>query len=177
MSEETEKLTNREELSFFTVFAFPNASRIGLAWRSCCSSSPYQTTIKSSSRHTHHNTSTKCLVSNHQQHSRTSFKRKHLEKYQTPQQQSKSQATKPTFVFTRRLLYIDFKTWLKHNLSNIPWTIAYIVQNTKHLKPCHKMNSGEFGRNLSIWKQLEIYIKIHNSEIMCLMTHSLYWNT
>ena len=33
-------LTNREELSFFTVFALPNASNIGLAWSSCCSNSP-----------------------------------------------------------------------------------------------------------------------------------------
>lgn len=33
-------LTKREELSFFTVFAFPKDSRMGLAWRSCLSSSP-----------------------------------------------------------------------------------------------------------------------------------------
>lgn len=33
-------LTNRDELSFFTVFALPNASKIGFACRSCCSSSP-----------------------------------------------------------------------------------------------------------------------------------------
>lgn len=33
-------LTNREELSFFTVLAFPKASRIGLACSSCRSSSP-----------------------------------------------------------------------------------------------------------------------------------------
>ncbi|KAH9417106.1 hypothetical protein DERP_015316 [Dermatophagoides pteronyssinus] len=34
------KLTNRDELSFLTVLALPNASRIGLACKSCCSSSP-----------------------------------------------------------------------------------------------------------------------------------------
>ena len=34
-------LTKREELSFFTVLAFPKASRIGLACKSCCSNSPY----------------------------------------------------------------------------------------------------------------------------------------
>lgn len=33
-------LTNLEELSFFTVLAFPKASRIGLAWSNCLSSSP-----------------------------------------------------------------------------------------------------------------------------------------
>lgn len=33
-------LTNREELSFFTVLAFPKASSIGLACSSCRSSSP-----------------------------------------------------------------------------------------------------------------------------------------
>jgi len=32
--------TNLDELSFFTVFALPKASRIGLACSSCCSSSP-----------------------------------------------------------------------------------------------------------------------------------------
>lgn len=35
-------LTKRDELSFFTVFAFPNDSRIGLACKSCRSNSPYQ---------------------------------------------------------------------------------------------------------------------------------------
>lgn len=34
-------LTNREELSFFTVLAFPKASKIGFACKSCCSNSPY----------------------------------------------------------------------------------------------------------------------------------------
>jgi hypothetical protein len=29
--------TNREELLFLTVCAFPNASRMGFAWRICCS--------------------------------------------------------------------------------------------------------------------------------------------
>ena len=33
--------TNLDELSFFTVFALPNASRIGFASSNCCSSSPY----------------------------------------------------------------------------------------------------------------------------------------
>lgn len=33
-------LTNREELSFFTVLAFPKASRMGLACSSCRSNSP-----------------------------------------------------------------------------------------------------------------------------------------
>lgn len=33
-------LTKRDELSFFTVLALPNASSIGLACKSCCSSSP-----------------------------------------------------------------------------------------------------------------------------------------
>jgi len=33
--------TNLDELSFFTVFALPNASRIGFACSNCCSSSPY----------------------------------------------------------------------------------------------------------------------------------------
>lgn len=33
-------LTNLEELSFFTVLAFPKASRMGLAWSNCLSSSP-----------------------------------------------------------------------------------------------------------------------------------------
>lgn len=32
--------TNREELSFLMVLAFPNASRMGLACNSCFSSSP-----------------------------------------------------------------------------------------------------------------------------------------
>lgn len=36
-------LTNREELSFLTVLAFPKASRMGLAWSSCFSSSPWWT--------------------------------------------------------------------------------------------------------------------------------------
>ena len=35
------ELTNREELSFFTVLAFPKASKIGFACKSCCSNSPY----------------------------------------------------------------------------------------------------------------------------------------
>ncbi len=35
-----EILTNLDELSFFTVFAFPNASKMGLAWSNCCSNSP-----------------------------------------------------------------------------------------------------------------------------------------
>lgn len=35
-------LTNREELSFFTVLAFPKASRMGLACSSCRSSSPWK---------------------------------------------------------------------------------------------------------------------------------------
>lgn len=35
------KLTNLEELSFFMVLAFPKASRMGLACRSCFSSSPW----------------------------------------------------------------------------------------------------------------------------------------
>lgn len=34
-------LTNRDELSFFVVLAFPNASRIGLAASSCLSSSTW----------------------------------------------------------------------------------------------------------------------------------------
>lgn len=34
-------LTKRDELSFFTVFAFPKDSRMGLACKSCRSSSPY----------------------------------------------------------------------------------------------------------------------------------------
>lgn len=34
------KLTNLEELSFLMVLAFPKASRMGLACRSCFSSSP-----------------------------------------------------------------------------------------------------------------------------------------
>ena len=34
------RLTNLEELSFLTVFALPKASRIGLAFNSCCSNSP-----------------------------------------------------------------------------------------------------------------------------------------
>ena len=34
------KLTKREELSFLTVLALPNASRIGLAFNNCCSNSP-----------------------------------------------------------------------------------------------------------------------------------------
>lgn len=33
-------LTNLEELSFFTVLAFPKASRMGFAWSNCLSSSP-----------------------------------------------------------------------------------------------------------------------------------------
>ena len=33
-------LTNLEELSFLTVFAFPKASNIGLACNNCCSNSP-----------------------------------------------------------------------------------------------------------------------------------------
>lgn len=37
-------LTKRDELSFFTVLALPNASRIGLACNNCCSSSPYKIT-------------------------------------------------------------------------------------------------------------------------------------
>lgn len=36
----TPLLTNREELSFFTVLAFPKASRMGLACSSCRSNSP-----------------------------------------------------------------------------------------------------------------------------------------
>lgn len=35
-------LTNREELSFLMVFAFPKASRMGFACSSCFSSSPYR---------------------------------------------------------------------------------------------------------------------------------------
>jgi len=35
-------LTNLDELSFLTVFAFPKASRIGFAFKSCCSSSPFE---------------------------------------------------------------------------------------------------------------------------------------
>lgn len=35
-------LTNLEELSFLTVFAFPKASSIGLACRSCLSNSPWE---------------------------------------------------------------------------------------------------------------------------------------
>jgi len=34
------QLTNREELSFLTVLALPNASSIGFACNSCCSNSP-----------------------------------------------------------------------------------------------------------------------------------------
>ena len=41
-------LTNREELSFFTVLAFPKASRIGLACSSCRSSSPWKGTQRCS---------------------------------------------------------------------------------------------------------------------------------
>ena len=37
-------LTNREELSFLTVLAFPKASRMGLACSSCRSSSPWKGT-------------------------------------------------------------------------------------------------------------------------------------
>jgi len=33
--------TNLDELSFLTVFALPNASRIGFACSNCCSNSPY----------------------------------------------------------------------------------------------------------------------------------------
>lgn len=33
-------LTNLDELSFFTVLALPNASRIGFACNNCCSNSP-----------------------------------------------------------------------------------------------------------------------------------------
>ena len=35
------KLTKRDELSFFTVLAFPKASRIGLAAKSCLSNSTW----------------------------------------------------------------------------------------------------------------------------------------
>lgn len=45
-----EVLTKREELSFFTVFAFPKDSRMGLAWSSCRSSSPYNHTDREINR-------------------------------------------------------------------------------------------------------------------------------
>ena len=35
------ELTKRDELSFLTVLALPKASKMGLAWRSCASSSPW----------------------------------------------------------------------------------------------------------------------------------------
>ena len=42
-----DELTKRDELSFLTVLALPKASKIGLAWSNCCSSSPYKKRIKS----------------------------------------------------------------------------------------------------------------------------------